>query len=116
MTDTLLDGSMSRVLGFGALTAVILGAFDYTGGTFSGYNKDPEIDEFERKQHLRKNKRRPIEETIAEIGEGRGLSSPRRLRPILANSFTGIYAPGYQERRRERLKAKYGIDVPAKEP
>jgi hypothetical protein len=26
----------------------------------------------------------------------------------------GIYGPGYDERRRERIKEKYGIDVPAK--
>lgn len=26
----------------------------------------------------------------------------------------GIYGPGYEERRRERIKEKYGIDVPAK--
>tara|TARA_R110002060_G_scaffold29983_2_gene40464 strand:- start:2653 stop:2799 length:147 start_codon:yes stop_codon:yes gene_type:complete len=26
----------------------------------------------------------------------------------------GIYAPGYDERRRERIKEKYGIEVPAK--
>jgi hypothetical protein len=25
----------------------------------------------------------------------------------------GIYAPGYEERRRERIMAKYGIDVKA---
>ena len=24
----------------------------------------------------------------------------------------GIYGPGYAERRRERIKEKYGIDVP----
>jgi hypothetical protein len=27
---------------------------------------------------------------------------------------TGVYAPGYQERRRERLLEKYGIDVGSK--
>jgi hypothetical protein len=26
---------------------------------------------------------------------------------------TGIYAPGYEERRRQRLLEKYGIDVKA---
>lgn len=26
----------------------------------------------------------------------------------------GIYGPGYEERRRERIKERYGIDVPAK--
>ncbi|KAI9743336.1 MAG: hypothetical protein M1818_003182 [Claussenomyces sp. TS43310] len=90
-------GTTPAVLGYGALAAVVLGTFDYTGGALTGYNKDPEQDEFERKQFLRKNRRRPIEETVEELGEGRG-----------------IYAPGYEERRRERIKATYGIDVPSK--
>lgn len=65
---------MPAVLGYGAGAAVILGAFDYTGGVLSGYTKDPEVDEFDRKQYLRQNRRRPIEQTIEELGEGRGTS------------------------------------------
>ncbi|KZF24549.1 NADH-ubiquinone oxidoreductase [Xylona heveae TC161] len=83
------------VLGYGAGLAVLMGVFDYTGGKLSGYMKDPAQDEFERKEELRRNRRRPLEETIAELGEGRG-----------------IHAPGYAERRRERLREKYGIEVP----
>jgi hypothetical protein len=67
-----LDGTTPAVLGFGALTAVIMGAFDYTGGALTGYERDPEVDELERKEALRKNRRRPIQETLAELGEGRG--------------------------------------------
>jgi len=92
-------GSMPAVLGYGALAAVVLGTFDYTGGKLTGYSKDKNVDEFDRKEFLRKNRRRPIEQTIEELGEGRG-----------------IYGPGYEERRRERLKAAYGIDVPVKSP
>lgn len=67
-------GTVPAVLGFGALTAVVLGAYDYTGGALTGFKKDPEMDEFERKQILRKtNRRRPIEQTISELGEGRGM-------------------------------------------
>jgi len=55
------------------MTAIIMGAYDYGGAALTGYKKDPEIDEFERKQALRKNRRIPIEQTIAEIGEGRGV-------------------------------------------
>lgn len=68
---------MPLVLGYGAVTSVLLTAFEYTGGSLRG--KMPEIegmDEFERKEYLRKNRRRPIEETLAEVGEGRGKSSP----------------------------------------
>lgn len=51
-------------------------------------------DRVEAKERYRKNRRRPIEETIAELGEGRG-----------------IFGPGYEERRRERIKANYGIEI-----
>lgn len=66
-------GSIPLVLGYGAFTSVLLSAFEYTGGSLRG--KKPEIegmDEFERKEHLRNNRRRPIEETLANVGEGRG--------------------------------------------
>ncbi|MCJ1246542.1 hypothetical protein MMC30_003750 [Trapelia coarctata] len=90
--------NLPAVLGYGAALAVLLGTFDYTGGVLTGYEKDPSIDEYERKEYLRKNRRRPIQETIEELGEGRG-----------------IYGPGYEERRRERIRQKYGIDVAARE-
>lgn len=65
---------MPAILGYGVLAAVVLGAYDYTGGNLRGF-RDPEVDEFERKEQLRKNRRRPIAETISEIGEGRGTSA-----------------------------------------
>lgn len=67
-----IGGTTPAVLGFGALTAVVMGAYDYTGGALSGYKKDKEMDEFERKEYLRKNRRIPIDQTISELGEGRG--------------------------------------------
>lgn len=72
-------GSTPAMLGYGVLTAVVLGAYDYTGGVLSGYKKDSEMDEFERKEYLRKNRRRPIEQTISELGEGRGRFSDGNL-------------------------------------
>ncbi|KAK5004116.1 hypothetical protein LTR28_009331 [Elasticomyces elasticus] len=96
-------GAMVRtapaVLGYGAFTAVILGVFTYTGGRLSGYVRDPEVDEVSRKEYLRKNRRRPIDEVVNQLGEGRG-----------------IYGPGYEERRAERIKERYGIDVPPRVP
>ncbi|KAI9666196.1 MAG: hypothetical protein M1821_004131 [Bathelium mastoideum] len=88
-------GTTPAFLGYGAALAVIAGAFDYTGGSLRGYTVDPDVDEVARKEFLRKNRRRPIEETLAAIGEGRG-----------------IQGPGYEERRRQRIKENYGIDVP----
>ncbi|ROT35746.1 NADH-ubiquinone oxidoreductase 21.3 kDa subunit [Sodiomyces alkalinus F11] len=85
---------MPVVLGLGAFVSATMGAFEFTGARLRGWADRPEEDEFERKIAMRANRRRPIEETIAEIGEGRG------IRP-----------EGYEERRRERLKAKYGVDI-----
>ncbi|KAK4140431.1 uncharacterized protein C8A04DRAFT_39887 [Dichotomopilus funicola] len=87
-------GRISRVVGTSALVSATLAVYQYTGNSLRGYWNRPEVDEYERKEALRKRYRRPIEETIAEIGEGRG-----------------IKAPGYEERRRARLKEKYGIEV-----
>jgi hypothetical protein len=58
--------------GYGCGLAILAGTFDYCGGVLSGYKQDPTADEFDRKELLRKNRRRPIEETVAELGEGRG--------------------------------------------
>lgn len=63
---------MPRVLGYGALVSVALATFEYTGGTLKGYLNRNDEDEYERKEMLRRNRRRPIEETLAAIGEGRG--------------------------------------------
>jgi hypothetical protein len=84
---------MPRIFGLGLGFAVIMAVADFTGGSLRG-NKDQEVDEYARKEALRMNRRRPIEETIAEVGEGRS------IRP-----------PGYEERRRQRLKETYGIDI-----
>lgn len=54
------------------MTAVLMGAFDYTGGALKGPKHNREMDEFEHKEYLRKNRRLPIDETIAQLGEGRG--------------------------------------------
>lgn len=68
---------MPRILGYGAGFAVIMTVFDYTGGSLFGKRTEvPGMDEYERKEYLRKNRRRPIEDTIADIGEGRGKYLP----------------------------------------
>ncbi|KAM0261288.1 hypothetical protein ACHAQJ_002319 [Trichoderma viride] len=80
------------VLALGAFVGTVQGAFHIAGGRLDSYYK--EEDEFERKEVIRRTTRVPIEQTISEIGEGRG------IRP-----------PGYEERRRERIKEKYGFEV-----
>ncbi|KAK6206688.1 Tim17/Tim22/Tim23 family protein [Colletotrichum tabaci] len=87
---------MPVVLGLGAAFGAWQGVFQLTGGRLRGWSENKMDDEaaFDSKIAQRQAKRRPIEETIAEIGEGRG------IRP-----------PGYEERRRERLKEKYGVEI-----
>lgn len=71
-TDTLAVRTIPAVLGYGVALSTAMAAFEYTGGTLFGYKKDHTEDEFERRQKLRKAFRTPAEETISELGEGRG--------------------------------------------
>ncbi|GKZ21089.1 hypothetical protein AbraIFM66951_002478 [Aspergillus brasiliensis] len=87
------------LLGYGVALATATGAFEYTGGSLFGHKKNTDIDEFERREQIRKTYRIPAEQTLAELGEGRG-----------------IYGPGYAERRAERIKEAYGIEVPTTAP
>lgn len=81
----------------------------------TGYEKDPTVDEVSRKEYLRKNRRRPVDQIVNELGEGRGMDKndmiSRRSRRLLTD-YAGITAPGYEERRAQRIKDNYGIDVP----
>ncbi|KAI9367496.1 hypothetical protein BJX61DRAFT_547435 [Aspergillus egyptiacus] len=87
------------LLGYGAALAGAMGSFDYCGSTLFGRERDLNVDEYERRKQLRTQWRTPGEQTLAELGEGRG-----------------IYGPGYEERRRERIKTAYGIDVTTNAP
>lgn len=65
---------MPQVIGWGTFVAVAITVFDFTGGHLWGakkWSKEEQVDEFDRKEWLRRNRRRPIEETLAEVGEGR---------------------------------------------
>lgn len=59
------------MMGYGATLAITMSVFDFTGGLW-GYDRDAQTDEYERRTQLRKAYRKPGEETIAELGEGRG--------------------------------------------
>lgn len=88
--------TMPAVVGNAALLGVTLGVMGYVGtGVFGRQDVRPEEGRWPTKEEMRKRYRRPLNETINELGEGRG-----------------IYAPGYEERRKDRLKEAYGIEVP----
>ena len=63
---------MPAVLGYGAALAAILATFDYTGGSLYGASPVYGVDEVSRKEYIRTNRRRPVEETVHQLGEGRG--------------------------------------------
>ena len=66
--------SIPTVLGFGTMLAVITATLDYTGGRIRG-GQDPNIDQYDLKESSRKTFRIPAEQTVAELGEGRGIFS-----------------------------------------
>ncbi|KAI5301964.1 hypothetical protein KEM55_001399 [Ascosphaera atra] len=90
---------MVHVVGKGVMIGSVLGVFQACGGSLSGWVKPHEEDEFERLEGLRTNYRTPVEQTVSEIGEWRGTAPP-----------------GYLERRQQRIKQNYGIDVPLQQP
>lgn len=71
-TNMFIVRTIPAVLGYGVALSTVMSAFEYTGGTLFGYKKDHTEDEFERRQKLRKAFRTPAEDTISELGEGRG--------------------------------------------
>lgn len=98
------------MLAMGAVVSVIQGAFYAFGNRIDSFGE--EEDEFERKEIIRRTKRTPVEQTIKDLGEGRGkyLCFPY-ISLLEANNKTGIKPPGYEERRRERIKEKYGFEI-----
>ncbi|KAL6705298.1 hypothetical protein ACN47E_007108 [Coniothyrium glycines] len=91
--------SLPFMLGAGTAFAVTMSAYRYTNG-LRGYGhirlQADDDGEVERREEAKKLRRRPLSETLQQLGEGRG-----------------IIGPGYEERRRQRLLEKYGIDVKA---
>ena len=112
-TDKPAARSFPATLGFGAGLAIINGVFDYTGGALQGYGFGPRDEEdYGSKEWMRKNRRRPIQETLDELGEGRGELDSYSTQGCCLLTHVGIYGPGYRERRADRIKEAYGIDVP----
>lgn len=64
--------TLPAVLGYGVALSTAMTAFEYTGGSLFGYQKDTSVDEFDRRTALRKAFQTPGEQTISELGEGRG--------------------------------------------
>ena len=112
---------MPRIIGMGAFTAIVLGVFDFTGGKLTGWTRETDEDRFERKEYLRKNRRRSGEETIAQLGDGRAGSkfswqcrkeaNGQWMSHGMLTRSTVIHSPNYDDLRAERLKEKYGYEI-----
>ncbi len=63
---------MSSVIGRGVLLAIVLAAASYTGNSMLSDTVDTNTDRFRTKSEIRNRFRRPINELINEVGEGRG--------------------------------------------
>ncbi|EXJ56551.1 hypothetical protein A1O7_06895 [Cladophialophora yegresii CBS 114405] len=87
--------SMVSTLGSALALGSVMGVISYTGRTmFESAADKPFADRMAYKDEAKARFRRPLNETINELGEGRG-----------------IYGPGYEERRKQRIKERYGFDV-----
>ena len=63
------------MIGIGALSAVATSLLTYTGGELRS-KRDPERDIVAEREALRKDYRSPVEQTLSEVGEGRGTYHP----------------------------------------
>jgi hypothetical protein len=82
--------SFPATFGYGAGLAVVLAAFESTGGTLWGYKEKKNLDKYEELERLRTAYRQPAEKTFAELGEGRGkdlqaLPTDRRRSHLIRN-------------------------------
>lgn len=80
------------MFGAGASFGVALAAFKYTGG-LAGKEKPLDDQEVERREAERKMRRRPLSETIEQLGEGRGELLQVPLRRFKTN-FCRYLCPG----------------------
>jgi hypothetical protein len=77
--------------GTGAFFGLSTGLYFAFGNRLGSFKE--ETDEFERKEIVRRTKRVPIEQTIAEIGEGRGKTT---IHTMLLETPQAAIAPRYK--------------------
>jgi len=86
---------MVTTLGGALALGSVMSVISYTGHSMFESSGDKTFsDRLAYKEEAKSRFRRPLNETINELGEGRG-----------------IYGPGYEERRKQRIKERYGFDV-----
>ncbi len=97
-------------MALGGFVGGVQGMFKLLGGRLDSFKE--EKDEFAHKETVRRTTRVPVEQTVSELGEGRGTGATILAACRFANEYiTGIKPPGYEERRRERIQEKYGFEI-----
>jgi hypothetical protein len=75
------------MLGAGAVFGTGMAAFRYTAGLRGTTSGEVDEEEIERREAMKKMRRRPLSETLDQLGEGRGKCSlMSQSRPIVDNS------------------------------
>jgi hypothetical protein len=64
--------SIPGIIGLGVMSGVATSILTYTGGSLQAHH-DPNRDIYAEREALRKRYRVPADQTIAELGEGRGM-------------------------------------------
>lgn len=68
------------MLGAGVCTSAVMSAYRYTAGITGGADSaEMDDEEVERREAAKKLRRRPLSETLEQLGEGRGMSLVRIL-------------------------------------
>ena len=80
---------MPSVVGNGMALAAIMAAINYTGHSLFQEASDLDADMYPTKEELRKRFRRPVNEVINELGEGRGELGPSFEWPISIRTWIG---------------------------
>jgi hypothetical protein len=60
------------MLGAGAACSTVMTAYRYTNGLRGTGSAETDEEEVERRENVKKMRRRPLSETIEQLGEGRG--------------------------------------------
>ena len=75
------------MLGAGTAFSVALTAFRYTAGLRGTASGEVDDEEIERRESMKKMRRRPLSETLEQLGEGRGKQDLALPTMVLTNAF-----------------------------
>jgi hypothetical protein len=107
------------MLGAGACFATGMSAFRYTSGLRGLPSGEEDEDEVERREAMKKLRRRPLSETLEQLGEGRGKHGSVLSTWLFANNtrylrswIRGEEATKDHGQVRNRCKGSAGLDAP----